>query len=82
MLPQEAVMGMFAIFSVFIAFPYIVLSFLSRRRESEVKAAGDPNLNALLNGIADKMEKRLDAIETLLDHEVPGWRGDAQRRTQ
>jgi phage shock protein B len=78
--PQEAVMGMFAIFAVFIAFPYIVLNFLSRRRDSEVKAAGDPNLNALLNGIADKMEKRLDAIEILLDHEVPGWRGDAQRR--
>ena len=78
----EAVMGIFALFAVFIAFPYIVLNFLSRRREYEVRAAGDPNLNALLNGIADKMEKRLDAIETLLDHEVPGWRGGAQRRTQ
>jgi phage shock protein B len=71
---------MFAIFAVFIAFPYIVLNFLSRRRDSEVKAAGDPNLNALLNGIAEKMEKRLDAVEILLDHEVPGWRGDGHRR--
>ena len=77
----EAIMGIFTIFAVFIAFPYIVLSYLSRRREYEVRAAGDPNLNALLNGIADKMEKRLDAIETLLDHEVPGWRGEAHRRT-
>lgn len=80
MQPAEALMGMFAVFAIFIALPWIVLNFLSRKRDATVQAAGDPTLNSTLTGIADKLEKRLDAIETLLDHEVPGWRGDAQRR--
>ena len=77
---EDGVIGIFAIFAIFIALPYIVLSFLSRKRGAAVQAAGDPTLNASLTGIADKLEKRLDAIESLLDHEVPGWRGDPPRR--
>jgi phage shock protein B len=62
------------VFAVFIAFPWMILNFLSRKRDAAVQAAGDPALNASLTGIADRLEKRLDAIEGLLDHEVPGWR--------
>ncbi len=71
---EEYLVGMFAIFAIFIALPWIVLSALSRKREATVQAAGDPALNTALTGIADKLEKRLDAIESLLDQEVPGWR--------
>ena len=70
----EVFMAVFTVFAIFIALPWIVLNFLSRKRESTVQAAGDPALNATLTGIADKLEKRLDAIESLLDQEVPGWR--------
>jgi phage shock protein B len=72
---------MFAIFAIFIALPWIVLNFLSKRRDSAVKAAGDPGMNASLSALADKLEHRLDAIETILDHEVPGWRRDVNRRS-
>ena len=66
-----------------IALPWIVLSALSKKREATVQAAGDPALNASLTAIATKMERRLDAIEGLLDHEVPGWRqGGAPGSTQ
>lgn len=77
---EDAVIGMFAIFAIFIALPWIILSFLSRKRDNAIQAAGDPVLNASLTALADKLEKRLDAIETVLDHEVPGWRRDMERR--
>ena len=58
----------------------VVLYFLSRTRENAVKAIGDPGMNASLVALADKLEQRLDSIETLLDREVPGWRKPQERR--
>lgn len=80
----EVVVAIFSVFAIFIALPWIVLSALSRKREATVQAAGDPALNASLTAIAAKMERRLDAMEGLLDHEVPGWRqqGSASGSTQ
>jgi phage shock protein B len=77
---SEAFVGMFAIFSIFIALPWMVLHFLSRTRESRAKSAGDPVMNIELSSIADRLERRLDSIEDLLDHEVPGWRKPQERR--
>ena len=71
---MEAFIPLFAIFCIFIALPWMLLHFLSRNRAAAVKAAGDPEMNASLSGLAERLERRLDAIETLLDHEVPGWR--------
>jgi phage shock protein B len=70
----EALVPIFAIFCIFIALPWMLLHFLSRNRVAAVKAAGDPEMNASLSGLAERLERRLDAIEILLDHEVPGWR--------
>ena len=72
--------GLFTIFCIFIALPWMVLSFLSKNRANAAKAAGDPAMNASLISLADKIEKRLDAMENLLDHEVPGWRKSQDRR--
>ena len=77
---MEELVGIFAIFCIFIALPWMVLSFLSKNRANAAKAAGDPAMNASLSGLADKLDKRLDAIESLLDHEVPGWRKAQDRR--
>lgn len=77
---SEGIVAIFAIFSVFIAFPGMILYFISRTRESRAKAVGDPAVNADLSNIADRLEQRLDSIETLLDHEVPGWRKPQERR--
>ena len=77
---DEAFIGMFAIFAIFIALPWMVLSFLSRNRANAAKAAGDPAMNARLVDVAERLERRLEAIESLLDHEVPGWKKAQQRR--
>jgi phage shock protein B len=74
----EALVPLFAIFCIFIGLPWLLLHFLSRNRAAAAKAAGDPGMNASLSGLAERLERRLDAIEILLDHEVPGWRN---RRT-
>ena len=78
--PGEVLIALFAIFAIFMALPWMVLSFLSRTRENTMKAAGDPAMNASLASLADRLEQRLDSIETLLDHEVPGWRKPQDRR--
>lgn len=77
---DEAFIGIFAIFAIFIALPWMVLSFLSRHRANAAKAAGDPGMNARLVDIAERLERRIDAIESLLDHEVPGWKRTQDRR--
>ena len=71
---MEELVGIFAIFCIFIALPWMVLHVLSRHRTAVAAASGDPKMNQTLASIADKLEKRLDSIEILLDHEVPGWR--------
>jgi hypothetical protein len=37
-------------------------------------------MNARLVEIAERLERRLEAIESLLDHEVPGWKKAQERR--
>lgn len=72
--------ALFSIFAIFIALPWMILHYLSRRRDSASKGAGDPAMNASLMALADRLERRLDAIEMLLDQEVPGWRKTMDRR--
>lgn len=75
---MEELVALFALFCIFIALPWMLLHFLSRNRMAAAKAAGDPAMNASLSTLAERLERRLDAIENLLDHETPGWRN---RRT-
>jgi phage shock protein B len=76
----EELAPVFAIISIFIVLPGMVLHYLTRNREIAARAAGDPTMNARLVDIAERLERRIDAIETLLDHEVPGWKQTQQRR--
>lgn len=77
---MEDLIPLFAIVSIFIVLPGMVLHYLTRNKEIAVKAAGDPAMNARLVGIAERLEKRIDAIESLLEHEVPGWKKAQERR--
>ena len=80
MSPVEALIPLLAILSVFVFFPWIVLNHLAKRRESAASQAGDPLMNTKLQSIADRLEKRVQALETILDAEVPGWRKHMDRR--
>jgi phage shock protein B len=69
-----------AIISIFVVLPGMVLHYLTRNKEIAAKAAGDPTMNSRLVDIAERLERRIDAIESLLEHEMPGWRKAQERR--
>jgi len=72
--PHETIVALTAILSIFVFLPWVVLNFLSKGRSPSKGAAGDPAMSAELVALADKLEKRVSAIETILDAESPGWR--------
>ncbi len=77
---MEDLIGLIAVVSIFIVLPWMILHHLSKRRESAAKSVGDPAMNANLQVIAEKLEKRVQSLETILDAEVPGWRKHLDRR--
>jgi len=76
----EDIIGLMAVISIFIVLPGMVLHYLSKNKEIAAKAAGDPNMNARLIEIAERLERRIESIETLLDQESPGWKKAHDRR--
>jgi phage shock protein B len=69
-----------AIISIFVVLPYMVLHYLTKNKEIAAKAAGDPAMNSRLVDVAERLERRIDAIESLLEHEMPGWKKSQERR--
>lgn len=62
---------------VFIAIPaplFIVLHFITKWKQSRELSGGDEKMMEDLWMLSQKLEDRLDALETILDHELPGWR--------
>jgi phage shock protein B len=76
----EELAPVLAIVSIFIVLPGMVLHYLTKNKEIAAKAAGDPAMNSRLVDIAERLERRIDAIETLLEHEMPGWKKAQERR--
>lgn len=65
----------FAPFATAIAIVWIVLHYRSqRRREREASAGVQRRSEHELNALAESMEKRIQALEQILDAEAPGWR--------
>ncbi|MGH8482193.1 MAG: envelope stress response membrane protein PspB [Nevskiaceae bacterium] len=77
---MEELAPVLAIVSIFIVLPWMVLHYLTKNKEVAAKAAGDPAMNSRLVDIAERLERRIDAIETLLEHEMPGWKKPQDRR--
>ena len=77
---MEELIPVIAIVSIFIVLPGMVLHYLTKNKDIAAKAAGDPTMNAKLVDIADRLERRIEAIESLLEHEIPGWKKAQERR--
>jgi len=52
-----------------------VLKARYRSQQSNITGAEVENLERLTN-IAERMSERIDALESILDNEVPDWRDD------
>ncbi len=63
---------------LFVALPAIVLHFITEWRRGSL-APGDEKMMEDLWRTAREMERRVQALESILDHEAPEWRRTARR---
>ena len=62
---------------VFIAIPaplFIVLHFITRWKQSREISGGDEKMLEDMWLLAQRLEERLESLETILDSELPDWR--------
>ena len=62
---------------VFIAVPaplFIVLHFITKWKQSREISGGDEKMLEDMWLLAQKLEERLEALETILDNDSPEWR--------
>lgn len=62
---------------VFIAVPaplFIVLHFITKWKQSREISGGDEKMLEDLWSLAQRLEERLESLETILDSELPDWR--------
>ena len=62
---------------VFIAIPapiFIVLHFITKWKQSREISGGDEKMLEDMWLMSQRMEERLEALETILDDELPEWR--------
>ena len=62
---------------VFLAIPapiFIVLYFMSKWKQSRELSGADEAMLEDLWSLSQRLEERLEALETILDNEAPEWR--------
>ena len=62
---------------VFIAIPaplFIVLHFITKWKQSREISGGDEKMLEDVWLLAQRLEERLESLETILDSELPDWR--------
>ena len=62
---------------VFFAIPaplFIVLHFITKWKQSREISGGDEKMMEEMWQLSQRLEDRLEALETILDNEVPDWR--------
>ena len=62
---------------VFLVIPaplFIVLHFITKWRQSREISGGDEKMLEELWQLSQRLERRLESLETILDSELPDWR--------
>lgn len=62
---------------VFVAIPaplFIVLHFITKWKQSREISGGDEKMLEDVWLLAQRLEERLESLETILDSELPDWR--------
>ena len=62
---------------VFLAIPaplFIVLYFITKWKQSREISGGDEKMIEDMWQLAQRLEQRLESLETILDDELPDWR--------
>lgn len=69
--------AIFALFCIFIAPLWLILHYTTKRRQAQSLSREDEKMLSELWALANKMESRVNSLETILDTQVPGWRSKA-----
>jgi len=69
--------AIFALFCIFIAPLWLILHYTTKRRQAQGLSREDEKMLSELWELANKMESRVNSLETILDTQVPGWRNKA-----
>jgi phage shock protein B len=62
---------------IFVAIPaplFIVLHFITKWKQSREISGGDEEMLEDLWRLSQRLEERLETLETILDNELPDWR--------
>lgn len=63
------------VFLVIVAPIWIIVHYRTMRRRDELEIKRKQSVDSEeLQELADRLERRVEALETILDDEVPGWR--------
>lgn len=65
---------------VFIAFPATIMHYVTEWRKTKSLSTDDERLVDDLWKTAQRLERRVEALETILDREAPDWRKDYPER--
>lgn len=72
---MEVLIPLVAIISLFVILPGMAMFFADRKRRFKAEQEGRTTTDSsALISLADRMERRIDALEQILDTESPGWR--------
>jgi phage shock protein B len=66
---------------IFVAFPAVVLKYVTEWRKTRSLSADDERLVDDLWKTAQRLERRVEALETILDKEAPTWREDYKEQS-
>lgn len=72
------ILGIIAI--VFIVFPSVIMHYMTEWRKTKSLSVDDERLVDDLWKTAQRLERRVEALETILDKEAPTWRKDFDER--
>ncbi len=65
---------------VFIGLPSMIMHYVTELRKTKAPTPDDERLVEDLWRTAQRLERRVDALETILDKEAPKWRDDYKDR--
>ena len=65
---------------MFVALPATVMHYMTEWRKTKSLSVDDERLVDDLWKTAQRLERRVDALETILDKEAPNWREDYRDR--
>ena len=74
---MEAVVPLVGVFMVFVAFPWIILHYVTQWKKSATLTIEDERLLDELHDLARRLDERICTIERIMSAENPNWRSVA-----